>query len=155
MKTIKKYSLIIISISVIILLVLFRAFSYNRFKGDPAVNADATLKRAMVVTSWQAGSLGGNIFLLTIDEGDTILEKNSIEHLTIREDELLLKENIRLIKKTELPVVINCNDKVISARVWMILNQMGCRNLFIINDGNEEEAFQHKFRPDTAIRPEL
>ena len=155
MKILKKYSAIIIAVTVIIILVLLRAFSPDRFKGDTAANADATLKRAMVVTSWQAGSLGGSIFILTINEGDTVLEKHSVEHLTIREDELLLKENIRMIKNSEYPVVINCNDKTISARVWMILNQMGCKDLFVINDGNEEEAFQHKFRPDTAIRPEL
>jgi hypothetical protein len=59
------------------------------------------------------------------------------------------------MKNNDGPVLLNSSEEAVSARVWMILSQLGHSNIYIVTDDPEIEVMKNKFRPDTLIRPEL
>jgi hypothetical protein len=75
--------------------------------------------------------------------------------IQIPADSILCNQYLSIIKKHKGPLLLFSDDKTISARIWMILSQIGRRNIFILTNNKNNEVFKYKFRPDTLIRPEL
>ena len=49
---------------------------------------------------------------------------------------ILAKENIRIIRNSKGPVILASGDITISARIWMVLSEMGLKDLFILQPEN-------------------
>jgi hypothetical protein len=52
-------------------------------------------------------------------------------------------------------IILVSDDPALSAKVYMLLCQMGQKNLFILTDDIQQEAFKYKFRPEPLTWPEL
>ena len=52
-------------------------------------------------------------------------------------------------------MILVSSENAISARVWMILSQIGIKNIFILPEEKDFEVLKNKFRPDTLSAPEL
>ena len=73
----------------------------------------------------------------------------SVNTINISPDSLLSKENLNTIKNYEGPVLLFSSETAVSARIWMLLSQMGYKNIFILNNNTDNEILNYKFRPDT------
>ncbi|MCK7537140.1 MAG: rhodanese-like domain-containing protein [Marinilabiliales bacterium] len=49
-------------------------------------------------------------------------------------ESILEKENLKLIRKNKGPVILCSDDSSVSARVWMVLSEMGIKNIYILQD---------------------
>jgi hypothetical protein len=47
---------------------------------------------------------------------------------------ILEKENLSLIRKNNGPVILFSEDSSVSARIWMVLSEMGMRNIYILQE---------------------
>ncbi len=74
----------------------------------------------------------------------------SSDTLFIAAGRLLDKENLKAIHTHQGPVLLVSDDPSISAKAWMILSQMGYRDLFVLTEKDSTEVLKYKFRPDTA-----
>jgi hypothetical protein len=63
----------------------------------------------------------------------------------------LNKNNFSLIGKHNGPVLLYSADPGLSARIWMLLSQMGRRNIYILTDSTDNEILKYKFRPDSLM----
>jgi 3-mercaptopyruvate sulfurtransferase SseA len=70
-------------------------------------------------------------------------------------DSILSKKYLNTIRKHNGPVILFSSEMAVSARIWMLLSQMGCKNIYILTNNTDNEVFKSKFRPDTVTRPEL
>lgn len=69
----------------------------------------------------------------------------------------------RLLEKSSLDTLRNHNDKTRilyspdqgeAARAWMVLSQMGYRNLYILADDRGDEKMKYPFRPESPTLTE-
>jgi hypothetical protein len=155
MELIKKYRVVFAVVLPILILVLFRSFGTNHFQSDAEKLAEPSVARANIITTEQLASLNGEKLLINFGKERITSLDFKMTTLNISSDSLLLKNNIKTIQKHSGPVLLYTADMSVSARIWMLLSQMGVKNLYILAKENDNEVFKNKFRPDTLIRPEL
>jgi hypothetical protein len=155
MEIINNYKTVIIIVITVLVLVIIRSVSPNHFKPDAERWAKPTLSRTNTVTTGQIEQLSGKKLIINLDGETNELEKMGFESITINPDSLIIKKNIGIIRKHDGPVLLVSSEAAISARMWMILSQMGCKNIYILTENNDYEVFKNKFRPDSIVSPEL
>ncbi|HWR74781.1 MAG TPA: hypothetical protein VN276_04045, partial [Bacteroidales bacterium] len=77
------------------------------------------------------------ILLITLgNEGPTI---DHLQNKILKQnpESILEKTNLSLIRKNKGPVILYAEDDSVSARVWMVLSEMGIRNIFILRDDSK------------------
>ena len=88
-------------------------------------------------------------------EAGSGLNEITSDALFIAADSILSKNNLSIIRKHDGPVLLVSSETAVSARIWMVLSQMGYKNIYILTNDADSEVLKYKFRPDTLVRPEL
>jgi hypothetical protein len=149
MEFLKKIKVVIVIVLIILVLVLIRSTGIYHFKNDAKKWAEASVKQSNRLTIDQAGSLKGNYLIISLDKGVSTISKLTGKVEIIPADSVLNKNHITMIMKHDGPVLLFSSEAGLSARIWMILSQMGCRNIFILTKNADNEVFKYKFRPDS------
>jgi hypothetical protein len=153
MKKIGQYRGIIMIIVPVLILVLMRTFSPNHFKTDASKWAEPSFTHNNIISYSEVENLSGDKLIINLSTGKNNPGFASYKVNSFPPDSVLLKEHLKAIKKHNGPVILYSDSNAISARIWMIISQMGYRNIFILSDDNE--IFKNKFRPDSTASPEL
>lgn len=144
---IKKISWIIAGLSLLLVLVLVRAFNTNLFK-RPAIDAiTATENNTVTVSQLQLNSEPRTI--IELDENNQRFN----ESMSIPFSQLLEKDNQLKLKGAQGNIYLHSTKAETSAKAWVILNQLGYDNILILTD-EQPEVLKYKFRPDTIVQPE-
>ncbi|MEI6050277.1 MAG: hypothetical protein WCS03_15345 [Bacteroidota bacterium] len=151
----KKYKLVIAVVLPILILVLFRSLSGNYFKNDAKRWAEPSVSRLNIITGEQSGNLSGNRLLINLDKKVGEFNEISKDAQIIPAESILIKKYLNIIRKHKGPVLLYSSETGVSARIWMILSQMGYKNIYILSNDADNEVFKNKFRPDTLNRPEF
>lgn len=155
MELIKKYKVSIMIVVPVLILVLFRSFGSNHFQSDSKKWAEPSVMRSNIVTSEKLSSLKGEVLLINLDGVKSSGNLFTGKSLNITPDSVLDRNNVKVIHQHNGPVVLSSFEPAVSARIWMLLSQMGIKNLYILSNSTDNEVFKNKFRPDTLVRPEL
>jgi hypothetical protein len=153
MKIIYKYRTVIAIVLPILILVLFRLLNPNNFKTDAGLRASPSIEHKNLVTR-------NNLLTLPGDKIIVILDKSEVEGIvgkTLKSsmDSVISRTNLKTLRKHRGPILLCSGDQTIAARTWMVLSQLGIRDLYILTDEVENEVMKYKFRPDTMTGPEL
>jgi len=149
----KKYRAAFAVVLPVLIIVLARTISSNHFRPDAKELAAATLTRSNLLSAIEINALPGNKLLIYLDE-EVKAETGIAESVNIRPDSIIVKSNFSKIKKFKGKVILSSTDPSVSARVWMVLSQMGIKELYILTYDQDNESFKNKFRPDTVTGPE-
>jgi hypothetical protein len=155
MEILNKYKTVIIIVITVLILVITRSVNTNHFKPDAERWAKPAFSRTNTITSGQIEQLTGKKLIINLDGETNEIEKIGVTTITINPDSLLIKKNIETIRKHDGPVLLVSSESAKSARMWMILSQMGCKDIYILTESNDYEVFKNKFRPDSIVSPEL
>jgi hypothetical protein len=155
MKLIDKYKTVIAVVLPILILVLIRSFWPNQFKVDAIKWAEPSFTTSNIIPVNQIGKVTGDRLIINLDKATTGIIDQDSRVLNISSDSVLVRNNLKMIRRHDGPVMLISSQVDISARIWMILSQMGCENLYIITNDTANEVLKYKFRPDTLVRPEL
>jgi hypothetical protein len=155
MEIIKRYRVVIAIVLPILILVIIRSFATNHFQSDAEKWAEPSVAGSNIISTEQLPSLKGEILLINFGKERITSLNIKVTTLNILPDSLLIKNNINTIQKHNGPVLLYTADMSLSARIWMLLSQMGVKNIYLLAKDNDNEVFKNKFRPDTLIRPEL
>jgi len=137
-KLIKQYG-IVLSVSLLVAaLVLIRTFSHGNFRYDAVKWAEPSLTGSNILSEDQVTALDGEKLL--IDLGKEAMAGNRFQDITVRMDpeSVLEKQNLKLIRKNKGPVILFSDDISVSAKVWMILSEMGVKDIYILSDSREK-----------------
>ncbi len=138
---------IVAGLGILLALVLIRTFNPNLFK-QPAIDAiKAAGNNTVTVNQLQLDSEPRVI--VELDEHD----QRFSESLSIPFSQLLEKNNQKKLKEAQGNIYLHSAKTETSAKAWVILNQLGFDNVFILSD-EQPEVLKYKFRPDTEARPE-
>lgn len=154
MKIIYKYRTVLAFVLPILILVLFRLLNPNQFKPDVQQLASPSFDQMNLISSESISTLAGDKLFIAIDQSDK--EEIGVfgKVITIPADSIVSRRSLKIVRSHKGPVLLFSEDPSLSARIWMVLSQMGIRDIFIFTNRNNE-VLKYKFRPDTMTRPEL
>jgi hypothetical protein len=149
MEPLKNYRVIITLVLIVLVLVVIRSAGVNHFKNDAKKWADPSVKKLNTITVEQARNLKGNC--LTINLDNKMIPGNEItgDIRNIRADSVLSKNILKSVVRHKGPVLLYSSQPALSARIWMVLSQMGCREIYILTEEIENETIRYKFQPDS------
>jgi hypothetical protein len=128
-------------------------FGANHFRTDAKKLAEPSFSGSNITSSAMLSQIEGDKLFINLGTEDIDLQPGNI--INISPDSILFKENLRILRKHEGPVLLCSSDYGQSVRIWMLLSQMGIGDLFILSEDTEPEILKYEFRPDTMERPEL
>ena len=151
MEFIKKYKVVIAIVLIVLVLVVIRSMGANHFRNDAKKWAEPSGKQSNIISIEQAAKLSGRNLIINLDKDASPLMNITGELENIPADSILSKNHIKLIMKYEGLVLLFSSDPGLSARIWMILSQMGCKRLYILTRQTDNEFLKYKFRQDTLM----
>lgn len=147
--TVKKTREVIVIVLILLLLILFRSAGKNHFKSDAKKWAESSLNQSKIIVTEKPGLPDGNNLLVNLDKDISKLTKNNSGLWNISPDSVFSKKYFNLIMKHDGPVLLFSENPGVSARVWMLLSQMGRKKLYILSDKADNEVLKYKFKPDS------
>lgn len=138
MKYIKQNWLVLTILVLVVAMVLIRSFSRNSFRYDAARWVAASADGSNLITSEQAAEAGDQMLLVNLGNKAEPAGQFKERSVMISPEVILDRENIRLIRKNKGPVVLTSGDASVSARVWMVLSEMGMKNIYILSEEGAE-----------------
>jgi hypothetical protein len=155
MNLIHKYRIIIAFVLPVLILLAIRTFTTGSFKYDAKKWSESSFDCSNLISRTEFEKLQGEKLIFFLDDSYTKNDKNSTAEVHVPPDSVLEREYLNIIKDHKGSVLICSSDPALSARIWMVISQTGCTNLYILAGKNEDEVFKNEFRPDTLVKPEL
>lgn len=146
MKHLRPYRYVILIVLPIVILVVVRAFAPG-FKPDADKLAKASFTGANMLNREQVAALATQPLVIKLSSEQTSQPDPFSDTIFIAADKLLDKPNIKIIHAHRGPVVLVSDDPSVSAKAWMILSQMGYRDLFILAEKDNDEVLKYEFGP--------
>lgn len=154
MQQFKNLKFVILIIVVLLILVIVRNSDQNLFKKDIKSAIEATQNNSNILSSDQLRQLKGPWMVVNIgnsDLPDSVQVENSMK---IPFENLLDQTNRKILEGVNGDLILYSSDVATASKAWVILNQMGFKNVFILNTGGNPEELKYKFQPDTTARLE-
>ena len=146
----RKYRAVLAAIIILLILIVTRIAAPYHFRPEPERWAKASYGNSNFIRFDKIDSLPGSKLLVNLGEPVFEIRKNNLKVLNIKADLLLEKNNYKIIRKSTGPVLLFSADGSVSARSWMLLSQMGIKNLFVLTSGSGREVFRYQFTSDTT-----
>lgn len=139
MKFLKQYRIILAVFLLVLSLVLIRTISSGNFKYDAAKWAEPSATGSNIINEAQLDVMTGKKLL--VDLGAEPVSGSRFGNITVKMDpgSILDKHNMKLIGKNGGPVILYSEDISEVARIWMILSEMGVRDLYILTESANEK----------------
>jgi len=131
MKFLRHYWLVLSITVLAVILVMIRTYSHN-FRYDAVRWAEPSASRSNILTEEQIPGMSSDILLITLESATPAIEKLQDKILKLNPESILDKNNLALIRKNKGPVILYSDDNSVSAKVWMVLSEMGIKNIFIL-----------------------
>ena len=138
MKFLRRYWLVLSIALLAVILVMIRTYSHN-FRYDAVRWAEPSALLSNIVTEDQISDMSGDILLITLGNEAPPIEQLKNKILKVNPESILEKASLSLIRKNKSPVILYSEDNSVSARVWMVLSEMGIKNIFILQDEGKNE----------------
>ncbi len=134
MKYLKHYWLVVTIFLIVVLFVLFRSFSRHDFRYDAARWAGPSVTGTNIITEEQISALRGEILLISLGHQAAAIDQLHDKTMKVNPESILEKGTLSVIRKNKGPVILFSDDSSVTARVWMVLSEMGMQNLYILHD---------------------
>ena len=154
MQQLKNLKFVILIIVVILILVIVRNSNRNLFKQDVKSAIEATQNNSNILSPDQIHQLKSPWMVVNIGNSD-LPDSLHVEHsMRIPFENLLDQTNRKILEGVDGNLIVYSADVATASKAWVILNQMGFKNVFILNPGGNPEEIKYKFQPDTTARLE-
>lgn len=149
----KRYRVIFAVVLPIIILVLVRQFGGNYFKHDAQKWASPSFDHSNIISTEKLKTLPGKKLIINLEGKKYENTDMDFSYLSVSPESLLGKKELKSIRKFQGSILLTGSTDL-SVRAWMILSQMGVKNIYVLSDDIDNEVLKYKFRPDTLVRPE-
>jgi hypothetical protein len=148
MKNMKDMKVVLVMGLIGLLAIIFvKSFGYGHFRGNAEKWAQPSMDQANLITQAMLNTLHGNTLMIDLSEsGDRLKDYNGT--INIPASAILEKDNLKKLHAHKGNILLVSDDPALSARIWMLLSQMGYRNLYILEDSTDNEVLKYEFRPD-------
>lgn len=150
MNRIRQFSIIILVVIPVAILVMIRMFSTDHFRPNALKLTEPSFSHANLMTWEQGASLTSEKLIVDLSDNDGLRsnQQKGLVHIPVRS--LLVKANLKIIRMHKGPVLLYSVEPGISARAWMILSQMGYRQVYILTGDTDNEVMKYQFKPEPS-----
>lgn len=168
MDHLKKNKVLIAIVLTVVILVLIRSLGTDHFKTDAIRWAEPSLSRSNIISKDKIGILAGEKLFINLDESDlppippsggakeNVTTESAVTsaktEINIPAGSILDKNNLTTITKHKGPVLLFSGKPEVSVRIWMLLSQLGYKNLYVLTTESDNEVLKYKFHPDTLTK---
>ncbi len=153
MEIIKKNLVVIFIVLTLLVMILIRSTGIH-FMTDAKSHALATLNQSNTITVEKFESLEGDKLFVNLGGDINNSDLHAKEMMNVSPDSILIKSHLNAIMKYDGTVVLYSSEPAVSARIWMLLSQLGRKNIFIFTNA-DNEILKYKFHPDSLSQSEL
>lgn len=154
MKQFKNLKIVILVIVVLLILVIFRNSDETIFKEEVKTAIEAVQRNSNSITPDQLEKRTNPYIVIDL-RSETRPDSNQFQHsIQIPFENLLDKANRKVLDETEGDLILFSDDIATASKAWIILNQLGYKNVLILATEENPEDLKHKFQPDTTARLE-
>lgn len=147
MEKLKNLKWIILIVLIIAVLVVVRTAGNGGFKGD-ARETVATIAAGdflISVNEYNQNKEVYQVVTLTQSENpDPVQLENAIN---IQFEQLIEESVIQKLKETQIKILLVSADNAQTAKAFVILIQMGFKNVFILSNDENPEVLKYQFQP--------
>ena len=136
MEFLKQYRFVISIVLIVTSLILLRTFNQGNFRYDAVRWAEPSLSGSNILTEDEVKSLDGEKLIIDLGNNADVSKRLNESTRIMDPVSILEKENIRIMRGNKGPVILSSGDISVSARIWMVLSEMGLKNLFILQPEN-------------------
>lgn len=154
MNLFKNLKIVILVIVVLLILVIIRNSNQNIFKQDVKTALEAAQNSSNLLSPDQLSQMKSKWLVVNIgldNLPNSLRFENSIR---LPFEKLLDKSNLKILQEVEGDLILYSADATTASKAWVILNQLGFENVFILNINKNPEELKYKFQPDTTVRLE-
>lgn len=154
MNQLKNLKIVILIIVVLLILVIIRNSDQNLFKKDVKTAIEVAQNNSNMISLDQLRQIKNHWMVVNIgnsDLQDSLHIENSIR---LPFENLLDEANQKILEGVEGDLILYSTDVAIASKAWVILNQLGFKNIVILNTEGNPEELKYKFQPDTTARLE-
>jgi len=154
MNRIKSLKITILVVGILLVLVIIRNFDHNVFKEKAKTAVEAARNNNNLITVNQLKRLTEPYLIIDIGSEpgpDSLQFQHAVK---IAFSQLLDKANRKILNEASGTLILYADDAATASRAWVILNQLGYKNLRILTLENNPEELKYKFQPDTTARLE-
>jgi len=138
MKFLKQYWLVLSIFLLVVCLVLIRTFNREQFRYDAVKWAESSIPGSNLVTEDKIVKMDGEVLLINLGNVSPSDRKPQVNTVTMEPGLILEKENLTVIRKNRGPVILFSDDSSVSARVWLVLSEMGLMNIYILQNESDK-----------------
>jgi len=149
MVILKNFRVVILVVIIVLVLILIRSSGIYHFKNNAKRWAEPSFSQANIITPEKVKSLPGNKLIINLDKKMARGIEIDGDSLKISADSILNSNTAKTILRNNGPVLLYSSQPDLTAKIWMILSQMGCKKIYILTDEPYNEILKYKFRPDT------
>lgn len=154
MNLFKNLKIVILVIVVLLILVIIRNSNQNIFKQDVKTGLEAAQNGSNLLSPDQLLQLKSKWLVVNIGV-DNLPHSLRVENsIRIPFEKLLDKSNLKILQEVGGDLILYSADVTTASKAWVILNQLGLKNVFILNINKNPEELKYKFQPDTTVRLE-
>jgi hypothetical protein len=156
MKIFSNFKYILIISAIILIMMIIKVCQNNAWPGNAGKAAEIIALHKNFITMENLRNVSEQVTLIKTGPpvSDTLI--SSFPGVNASWEEMMDNEFLRKINQPNHKVVIVSGSKAEGVRAWVLLNQMGIKDLFVLEQkGMNNELFKYQFQPDTTMRLEL
>ena len=147
MEKLKDLKWIILIVLVIAVLVIVRTTDSGGFKGDTR-EAVATITSGDFLISVNEYNQNKEVFqVVTFVQPENSAPVQFENSINIQFEKLLEEPAIQKLKEMQIKILLVSKDNSQSSKAFVILNQMGFKNVFVLSTGENPEVLKYQFQP--------
>lgn len=155
MNKLKNLKFIILALAILLILVIVRNSDRNIFRSDVKTAIDVLQNHSNLLSSEQLQQLKSPWLVVNIGDSDLPDSLHIENSIRIPFANLLDDVNRKILKEVKGDLVLYSADVATASKAWIILNQLGFKNVKILAIKEIPEKLKYKFQPDTTARLEL
>lgn len=147
MEKLKNFKIVLLVLVVVLVLVIVKSVDKNHFKQNAKNAVEAVVSDNFSVSTSELKNSETQYLIVDFSESGKTQFENSLQ---IPFENLLDESTLQKLKQTENKILLVSNDNSKAEKAWVILNQLGFKNVVLLSSEENPEVLKYKFQPDTA-----
>lgn len=150
MNLLKKFKIILLVIVVLLILIVIRISDQNVFKEPVKTAVEGTQNNSNLITPNKFRKLTTSYLVIELGSESKHDSLQFLHSIKIPFERLLDEENREILNKTEGTLILYSDEIALASKAWIILNQLGYKDMLILTSVENPEELKYKFQPDTT-----
>ncbi len=150
MSLLKNLKIIILVIVVLLILIIIRISDQNVFKEQVKTAVEVTWNNSNLITPNKFRELTTPYLVIELGSESNPGSLQFRPSIKIPFEKLLDKESREILDNTKGALILYSDKMATASKAWIILNQLGYKNILILSSEENPEELKYKFQPDTT-----